>query len=100
MYVVIYNDDAVSLKQRAPQFKNKKLKGHFASPGPNYVHSLDGHDKLMDFRNTFPIAIYGCIDTCKRRALWAKVWIGNSDPKLIGAFFLGHLFKTRMIASE
>ena len=55
----------------------------------------------MGFRNsTFPIAVYGCIDTCSRKVLWAKVWIGNSDPKLIGRFYLEHLFKTRMIASR
>ena len=28
------------------------------------------------------------------------MWIGNSDPKLIGRFYLEHLFKTRMIASR
>ena len=101
MYAVMYNVDADALEERAPQLKNKKPKGHFTSPGPNYVHSLDGHDKLMGFRNsTFPIAVYGCIDTCSRKVLWAKVWIGNSDPKLIGRFYLEHLFKTRMIASR
>ena len=101
VYAVMYNVDADALEERAPQLKNKKPKGHFTSPGPNYVHSLDGHDKLMGFRNsTFPIAVYGCIDTCSRKVLWAKVWIGNSDPKLIGRFYLEHLFKTRMIASR
>ena len=52
------------LEERTPQFKNDKPKGHFTSPGSNYVISLDSHDKLMGFRNiTFPITIYGCIDT-------------------------------------
>ena len=91
MYAVMYNVDADALEERAPQLKNKKPKGHFTSPGPN----------LMGFRNsTFPIAVYGCIDTCSRKVLWAKVWIGNSDPKLIGRFCLEHLFQTRMIASR
>ena len=32
--------------------------------GPNWVHSLDGHDKLMGYQNsTFPLAIYGCLDS-------------------------------------
>ena len=22
-----------------------------------------------------PIAVYGCIDTCSRKMLWAKVWV-------------------------
>ena len=61
------------------------------------MHSLDGHDKLMGYQNwTFPIAIYGCIDTCSRKVLWAS----NSDPKLIGRFYLEYLFKTRTIASK
>lgn len=65
------------------------------------MHSLDGHDKLMGYQSwTFPIAIYGCIDTCSRKVLWAKVWASNSDPKLIGRFYLEYLFKTRTIASK
>ena len=101
VYGVMYNADADALEERALQFKNKRPKGHFTSPGPNYVHSLDGQDKLMDFRNsTFPRAIYVCIGTCSRKVLWAKEWIGNSNPKLIGCFYLEHLFKTRMIVSR
>jgi hypothetical protein len=91
------------LEQRAPQYKKKKPKGHFSSPGPgpNFVHSLDGHDKLMGFQNsTFPLAVYGCIDTCSRKVLWAKAWITNSDPNVIGRFYLEYLYKTRTIASK
>ena len=101
VHAVMYNVNPDALEQRAPQFKKKKEKGHFTSPGPNFVHSLDGHDKLMGYQNcTFPIAIYGCIDTCSRKVLWAKVWISNSDPKLVGRFYLEYLFKTRKISSR
>ena len=101
VYAVMYDVDSDALERRAPQFKKKKEKGHFTSRGPNSVHSLDGHDKLMGYQNwTFPIAIYGCIDTCSRKVLWAKVWASNSDPKLIGRFYLEYLFKTRTIASK
>lgn len=31
------------------------------------------------------------------KVLWAKVLIGNSDPKITGRFYLEHLFKPRMI---
>ena len=88
-------------EERTPQFENDKPKGHFTSPGSNYLLSLDSHDKLMGFRNiTFPITIYGCIDTFSRKVLWAKVWIGNTDPKLIAHFYIEHLFKTRIVASR
>ena len=65
--------------------KKKQQKGHFTTKGPNWVHSLDGHDKLMGYQNsTFPLAIYGCIDTASRKLLWLKVWVSNSDPKIVG----------------
>ena len=100
VYAAMYDVNPEALEERAPRFKKKKAKGHFTSPGPNWVHSLDGHDKLMGYQNsTFPLAVYGCIDTCSRKILWAKVWMSNNDPNLIGRFYLDHLFKTRKIAS-
>ena len=62
----------------------KKAKGHFTTKGPNWVWSLDGHDKLMGYQNsTFPLAIYGCIDTASRKILWLTVWNTNSKPEII-----------------
>ena len=64
-----------------------KAKGNFSSRSPNWVHVLDGHDKLMGYQNSpLPIAVYGCIDTCSRKMLWAKVWV--------------YLYKARTIASK
>ena len=89
VYAVMYEQDPIALERRAPGFKTKKEKGNFTTHGPNWVHSLDGHDKLMGFQNsTFPIAVYGCLDTCSRKVLWIKVWASNSHPKLIGRFYL------------
>ena len=88
VYAVMYNVDPVALEERAPQFK-KKPKGNFTSSGSNWVHSLDGHDKLMGYQNsTFPIAVYGCMDRCSRKILWIRVWISNSDPNIIRRFYL------------
>ena len=85
VYVVLYNVDPDALTERAPQYKKKKAKGNFISRGPNWVHSLDGHNKLIGYQNsTFPIAVYGCMDTCSRKMLWAKVWVSNSNPDIIG----------------
>ena len=65
----------------------RKTKGTYTSRGPNWVHALDGHDKSMRYQNsTLPIADYGCIDTCSRKMLWAKVWV--------------YLYKARTIASK
>ena len=75
----MYDIDPEGLENWAPQFKRKKQKGHFITKGPNWVHSLDGHDKLM--------AIYGCIDTATRKMLWLRIWVTNSDPNIIGRWY-------------
>lgn len=78
--------------------KRAMKKGNFSSKGPNFVHSLDGHDKLMGYQNsTFPIAIYGCLDTASRKLMWIRVWISNSNPQLIGRWYLEHLMETNLM---
>ncbi|XP_066927710.1 uncharacterized protein [Clytia hemisphaerica] len=96
----MFNENPELLEARRPGAK-KKEKGHFSSPGPNFVHSLDGHDKLMGYQNsTFPIAIYGSIDTCSRKILWLKVWSSNSNPDLIGRFYIEYLYKSKVVAQN
>jgi hypothetical protein len=75
-------------------------KGHFITKGTDWVHSMDGHDKMMGCQNsTFPLAIYGPIDTASRKILWLKIWTSNSCPKRIGSRYLEHLHETCQIAS-
>ena len=93
--------DPVGLANRGVGFnKQKRVKGNFTTRGANWVHSLDGHAKLMGYqRDTFPIAIYGCIDTASRKLLcWIKVWSSNSDPELVGRWYFDHLYESRFIA--
>jgi len=55
----------------------------------------------MGYQNsTFPIAIYGSIDTCSRKIVWLKVWSSNSNPVLIGRFYIEHLFSTNTISKH
>jgi hypothetical protein len=35
----------------------------------------------------------------QQKVLWVKVWRSNSDPKLIGHFYLEHLCEQRTITS-
>lgn len=93
--------DPEGLAARCPTGKKEnRANGHFTSRGVNWVHSLDGHDKLMGYQNsTFPLAIYGCIDTASRKLLWLNVWVSNSDPYIIGRWYLEHLMETRKISS-
>ena len=71
---IMYELDGDSLLARSPGAKKKKQKGNFTTPGPNWTYSLDGHDKVMRFRNSmFPLAMYGCIDTASRKLMWLKI---------------------------
>lgn len=80
--------------------KKKRQKGNFTTRGSNWVHSLDGHDKLMGYQNsTFPLAIYGCLDTASRKLLWLRVWTSNCDPKVIGRWYFDYLYETRVMAA-
>ena len=80
--------------------KKKERKGHFVTKGTNWVNSMDGHDKLMGYQNiTFPLAIYGSIDTASRKILWLKIWTSNACPKRIGLWYLEHQYDARQIAS-
>ena len=90
--------DPEGLEARNLQKKKKKPKGNFTSEGPLWVVSLDGHDKLCGFQNsTFPLGVYGCIDTFSRKVLFLNVCYSNSNPLLIGRMYLKYLFDTEML---
>ena len=64
--------------------------------GPNHTHSGDGHNKLMEFMNcTFPLAVYGLQDVYSGYILYLKLWTSNSDPKIIGRWYLQHLYESK-----
>ena len=97
---VMYEVAPEQLENRRPGNKKTKEKGNFITKGVNWVWSMDGHDKLMGYQNsTFPIAIYGCIDTASRKLLWLKVWDSNSRPELIGKWYLEHLLVSHTVPS-
>ena len=100
VYNVMYDLDPEGLEACGEiGAKKKRKKGNVSSKGPNFVHSLDGYDKVMGYQNsTFPLAVYGCIDTASRKILWLRVWTTNSNPKLVGHWYLEHLLETRIIS--
>ena len=98
---VMYDIDPEGLEARALATNSPRVRGNFTTKGVNWVHAMDGHAKLMGFqKNTFPLGVYGCIDTASRKLLWLRVWTGNSDPKLIDRFYLDYLYESRMIARK
>ena len=100
VYDVMADLDMQGLAARAPGQKNRQGKGNFVSKGPNWLHSLDGHDKLMGYQNsTFPIAVYGCLDSASRKLLWIKVYMNNCDPQLVGRWYLEYLLESKVMPS-
>ena len=98
VYDVMTDIDLEGLRQRQPRFKRKKEKGTFTAVGPNWVVSLDGHDKLMGFqKSTFPLAIYGCIDTASQKILFLKVWTSNNNPIFVGRWYFEYLYKRKIL---
>ena len=96
VHAVMYDLDPEGLEAHSFGAKKRKPKGHFTTKGPNFVHSVDGHDKLMGYQNsTYPLAMYGCIDTASRKLLWLRIWVANSDPQVIGRWYPEYLYETR-----
>ena len=97
---VMYELDEEGLAARRPCQKQKCNKGHFTMKGVNWVFSLDGHDKLMGYQNsTFPLAVYGCLDTATRKLMWLKIWVSNSDPNVIAKWYLEYLYEASKMPS-
>ena len=88
------------LEERQPCTRDKRKRGQFVTLGVNWTWSLDGHNKLMGFKNwTFPIGVYGYYDTASRKVMFLKVWTSNSSPLLVGRWYFDHIFKTKKIPS-
>ena len=71
VYAVMTDIHTEDLENRKPILKKKKTKSTFSSVGPNWVLSMDGHEKLMGYQNsTFPLVVYGCMDTAIQKLLF------------------------------
>lgn len=98
VYNVLTDMDPEGLEARGVNKKIKKRKVPFSSEGPLWLVSLDGHDKLCGYQNwTFPLCIYGCLDTFSRKILYLFVSHSNSDPMIVGKKYLEYLTEHRII---
>ncbi|XP_063684502.1 uncharacterized protein LOC134825858 [Bolinopsis microptera] len=88
-----------NVARRDPANKLKHVqKGDFSVKGPNYLYSLDGHDKLAGlFGATFDIHIYGAMDTFSRKVMVMKVAHTNKNPKIVGKMYFDFVMKNRFI---
>ena len=64
---LLYDLDPEGLKARALVTNRPRVRGNFTTNGVKWVHAMDVHAKLMGIhKNTFPLMVYGCIDTAIR----------------------------------
>ena len=97
-YDLMYDIHPDILENRRLGLKKRRGTKHFTTKGPNWVFSVDGHDKLMGYQNsTFPLAIYGCVDTASRKLLWLRIWTSKSKPELVARWYLEYLYETRTL---
>ena len=81
LYAAMTDVHPEELENRKPILKTKKTKSTFSSVGSDWVLSMDGHNKLMRYRNsTSPLAVYGCMDTANRKLLFIRDWTSNNRP--------------------
>ncbi|XP_035805796.1 uncharacterized protein LOC111571037 [Amphiprion ocellaris] len=57
---------------------------NYFSKGPNFIWHLDSYDKLKPYG----ICINGSIDGFSRKIVWLNAYTTNSDPKLIGGYYI------------
>ena len=91
----IYPED---LENRKPILKKKKTKSTFSSVGPNWVLSMDGHDKLMGYQtSTFPLAVYWCMDTAIQKLLFIWAWTSNNSPVYPGRWYFEYFYESKTL---
>jgi hypothetical protein len=64
------NPEAVERRRHNLQ----QRRGEYLVPGPNFIWSIDGHNKLKPYG----IEIYGCIDAYSRYVIWLYVGVSNA----------------------
>ena len=69
--------DLVGLARRTNDLNRKR--GEYIVPGPNFIWSIDGHDKLAEWG----FQIYGGIDAYARRIIWIYAGISNRTSQSV-----------------
>ena len=69
--------DPVGLACRTNDLNRKR--GEYIVLGPNFIWSIDGHDKLAEWR----FQIYGGIDAYARKIIWIYAGISNRTSQSV-----------------
>jgi hypothetical protein len=77
LFSIVKQLDTVGLQCRTNDLNRKR--GEYIVPGPNFIWSIDGHDKLAEWG----FQIYGCIDAYSRNIIWLYVGISNRTSQSV-----------------
>ena len=98
VYAAMTDVDPEGLEKRKPILKKKKPKSTFSSVSPNWVISMDGHDKLLGYQNSiFPLAVYGCMDTASQKLLFIRAWTSNNNPVYPALWYFEYLYESKTL---
>ena len=99
VHKMLQNENPEGLQFCSPSSKNKEKKRLFSCDGPLDVVSRGGHEKLCGYQNwTFPLGVYGCLDTYPRKILYLYICYWNSNPTLIERKYLKFLDEVRTLS--
>ncbi|OWF36791.1 hypothetical protein KP79_PYT02858 [Mizuhopecten yessoensis] len=79
--LLIHILDPIGIRQRRRGRLNRRI---YDNPGPDFVWHIDSYDKLKPYG----FCINGAIDGFSRSIIWLEVYSSNSDPALIGCYFM------------
>ena len=71
MFAAVRTIDPEGVERRRNDLQRHR--GEYIVPGPNYIWSMDGYDKLR----TYGIQIYAAIDAYSRYIVWIYVGVSN-----------------------
>lgn len=74
--------DPAGAQSRTTQLTRQR--GEYIVPGPDFLWSVDGHDKLAPFG----IQIYACIDAYSRHIIWIYVGISSRTAQSVKKQYL------------
>ena len=65
--------------------------------GPMHCIYVSGYDKLEGIqRNTYPLTVYGGIDTYSRKVLFLRIGESNRDQDVVGYYWLDYLCENKV----
>lgn len=79
MILRVLDPDGVSSRRQ-----RRLRRRQYTTKGPNYLHHVDGWDKLK----RYGLCVHGCIDGFSRRLMWLEGSSTNNDPFVVCQYYV------------